>query len=164
MCVRTAGQLNGTTYDYAEISGVGPSKNSLENNLNLGAVSGTSYKGGIAGGRHNDTYGQFNYVSNYYTSASIVSGGVNGVDQEGGGGAYKIIGAGGVTVTPSTPEDLLHESVKYFVFGKAVTLTLSGGSSYSTFYGASNPVALTDNGGGSYTLTMPAADVTISAN
>ena len=126
-----AGQLNGTTYDYAEISGAGPSKNNLENNLNLGAVSGTSYKGGIAGGRHNDTYGQFN---------------------------------GGVTVTPSTAADLLHGGVKYFVSGKSVTVTLSGGTSYNAVDGTSNSVALADNGGGSYTLTMPASDVTISAN
>ena len=159
-----AGQLNGTTYDYAGISGAGPSKNNLENNLNLGAVSATSYKGGIAGGRHNDTYGLFNYVSNYYTSASIVSGGVNGVDQEGAKGAYKIAGAGGVSVTPTTTEDVLHEGVKYFVSGKSVTVTLSGGTSYSAVDGSSNTVALTPNGGDSYTLTMPAADVTISAN
>ena len=79
-------------------------------------------------------------------------------------GAYKIVGASGVTVTPSTPEDLEHGGVKYFVSGKSVTLTLSGGSSYSAVDGSSNSVALTDNGGGSYTLTMPAADVTISAN
>ena len=88
---------------------------------------------------------------------------VDGADHDGVAGAYKIIAGTGVTVTPSTAEDLLHESVKYFVFGKAVTLTLSGGSSYSAVDGASNPVALTDNGGGSYTLTMPASDVTISA-
>ena len=157
-----AGQLNGTTYDYSEISGAGPSKNNLENNLNLGAVSATSYKGGIAGGRHNDTYGLFNYVSNYYTSASIVSGGVNGVDQEGAKGAYKIAGASGVSVTTTTTENVLHGGVKYFVSGKSVTVTLSGGSSYSAVDGASNPVALTGKGGGSYTLTMPAADVTIS--
>lgn len=67
-------------------------------------------------------------------------------------------------VTPSTSEDVLHGGVKYFVSGKSVTVTLSGGSSYSAVDGASNPVALTDNGGGSYTLTMPAADVTISAD
>ena len=164
MCVRTAGQLNGTTYDYTEISGAGPSKNNLENNLNLGAVSGTSYKGGIAGGRHNDTYGQFNYVSNYYTTSASISGGVNGVDQEGAKGAYKIVAGSGVTLMPSTAEDLLYSGVKYFVSGKSVTVTLSGGSSYSAVDGASNPVSLTDNGGGSYTLTMPAADVTISAN
>ena len=158
-----AGQLNGTTYDYAEISGAGPSKNNLENNLNLGAVSGTSYKGGIAGGQHNDTYGQFNYVSNFYTATTLITGGINGVDQEGAKGAYKIVGAGGVTVTTSTAEDLLHESVKYFVSGKSVTVTLSGGTSYNAVDGASNPVTLTPNEGGSYTLTMPAADVTISA-
>ena len=79
-------------------------------------------------------------------------------------GAYKIVGASGVTVTPSTAEDLEHGGVKYFVSGKSVTLTLSGGSSYSAVDGSSNSVALTDNGGGSYTLTMPASDVTISAN
>ena len=102
-------------------------------------------------------------MSNYYTSASIVSGGVNGVDHEGAKGAYKIVGASGVTMTPSTAADLLHGGVKYFVSGKSVTLTLSGGTSYNAVDGASNPVALTDNGDGSYTLTMPAADVTISA-
>ena len=104
------------------------------------------------------------FVPKLYTAIAFDSGGVNGVDQEGARGAYKIVGAGGVTVTTSTAEDLLHESVKYFVFGKAVTLTLSGGSSYSAVDGASNPVTLTPNGGDSYTLTMPAADVTISAN
>ena len=159
-----AGQLNGTTYDYSKTSGAGPSKNNLENNLNLGAVSGTSYKGGIAGGRHNDTYGQFNYVSNFYTATTLISGGINGVDQEGAKGAYKIIGATGVTVTPSTTADVQHGGVKYFVSGKSVTMTLSGGSSYSAVDGASNSVALTDLGGGSYSLTMPASDVTISAN
>ena len=41
---------------------------------------------------------------------------------------------------------------------------MSGGSSYSAVDGASNPVTLTPNGGDSYTLTMPASDVTISAN
>ena len=40
----------------------------------------------------------------------------------------------------------------------------SGGSSYSAVDGACNPIALTPNGGDSYTLTMPASDVTISAN
>ena len=69
-----------------------------------------------------------------------------------------------MTVTPTTTEDVLHGGVKYFVSGKSVTVTLSGGSSYSAVDGASNPVALTVNGGGSYTLTMPAADVTISAD
>ena len=89
---------------------------------------------------------------------------VDGADHDGVAGAYKIIAATGVTVTPSTAEDLEHGGVKYFVSGKSVTVTLSGGSSYSAVDGASNPVALTDNGGGSYTLTMPPADVTISAN
>ena len=89
---------------------------------------------------------------------------VDGADHDGVAGAYKIIAGTGVTVTPSTSEDVQHGGVKYFVSGKDVTLTMSGGSSYSAVDGASNPVALTDNGGGSYTLTMPAADVTISAN
>jgi hypothetical protein len=43
-------------------------------------------------------------------------------------------------------------------------VTLSGGSSYSAVDGSSNTVALTDLVGGSYSLTMPAADVTISTN
>lgn len=89
---------------------------------------------------------------------------VDGADQDGVAGAYKIIAGTGVTVTLSTVEDLEHGGVKYFVSGKTVTVTLSGGSSYSAVDGASNPVTLTDNGGGSYSLTMPAADVTISAN
>ena len=89
---------------------------------------------------------------------------VDGADQDGVAGAYKIIAGTGVTVTPSTAEDLEHGGVKYFVSGKSVTVTLSGGSSYSAVDGSSNTVALADIGGGSYTLTIPAADVTISAN
>ena len=89
---------------------------------------------------------------------------VDGADHDGVAGAYKIIAATGVTVTPSTAEDLEHGGVKYFVSGKSVTVTLSGGSSYSAVDGSSNTVTLTNNGGGSHTLTMPASDVTISAN
>jgi hypothetical protein len=89
---------------------------------------------------------------------------VDGADQDGVAGAYKIIAGTGVTVTLSTVEDLEHGGVKYFVSGKSVTVTLSGGSSYSAIDGSSNTVALTDLGGGSYSLTMPASDVTISAN
>ena len=99
-----------------------------------------------------------------YTATTLITGGINGVDQEGAKGAYKIVAVTGVTVTPTTTEDVLHGGVKYFVSGKSVTVTLSGGSSYSAVDGASNPVSLTDNGDGSYTVTMPAADVTISAN
>jgi len=108
------------------------------------------------------TTGSFVFTNSFYSSVPGCLA-VDGADHDGVAGAYKIIAGTGVTVTPSTSEDLEHDSVKYFVFGKAVTLTLSGGSSYSAVDGASNPVALTDNGGGSYTLTMPAADVTISA-
>lgn len=89
---------------------------------------------------------------------------VDGADQDGVAGAYKIIAGTGVTVTPSTAEDLEHGGVKYFVSGKSVTVTLSGGSSYSAVDGSSNTIALTDLGGGSYSLSMPASDVTISAN
>ncbi|MBR3303650.1 MAG: hypothetical protein IKI67_05655, partial [Bacteroidales bacterium] len=107
--------------------------------------------------------GSFVFTNSFYSSVPGCLA-VDGADQDGVAGAYKIIAGTGVTVTPSTAEDLEHDGVKYFVSGKDVTLTLSGGSSYSAVDGASNPVALTDNGGGSYTLTMPAADVTISAN
>ena len=41
---------------------------------------------------------------------------------------------------------------------------MPGGTPYNAVDGASNPVTLTPNGGDSYTLTMPASDVTISAN
>ena len=109
------------------------------------------------------TTGSFVFTNSFYSSVPGCLA-VDGADHDGVAGAYKIVGASGVTVTPSTAEDLEHDGVKYFVSGKDVTLTLSGGSSYSAVDGASNPVALTDNGGGSYTLTMPAADVTISAN
>ena len=89
---------------------------------------------------------------------------VDGADQDGVAGAFKFIAGSGVTVTPTTSEDVQHGGVKYFVSGKSVTVTLSGGTSYSAVDGSSNTVALTDIGGGFYTLTMPAADVTISAN
>ena len=107
--------------------------------------------------------GSFVFTNSFYSSVPGCLA-VDGADQDGVAGAYKIAGATGVTVTPSTAEDLEHGGVKYFVSGKSVTLTLSGGTSYNAVDGASNPVALTDNGGGSYTLTMPASDVTISAN
>lgn len=159
------GCLIGTTSNYIESHPENTKSSiSLEGNLNVGAVSATSGRGCIAGVILNPDYTTFNFDSNYYLSTSGIVGGLNGADQEGAKGAYKIIGATGVTVTPSTAEDLEHGGVKYFVSGKSVTVTLSGGTSYSAVDGASNPVALTDNGGGSYTLTMPAADVTISAN
>ena len=90
---------------------------------------------------------------------------IDRADQDGVAGAYKIIAGTGVTVTLSTVEDLEHGGVKYFVSGKSVTVTLSpSGSSYSAVDGSSNPVTLTNLGSGSYSLTMPASDVTISAN
>ena len=159
------GCLIGTTSDYIESHPeYTKSSISLEGNLNVGAVTATSGLGGIAGVILNPDYTTFNFDSNYYLSTSGVAGGLNGADQEGAKGAYKIVGATGVTVTPSTSEDLLHGGVKYFVSGKSVTVTLSGGSSYSAIDGSSNTVALTDLGGGSYSLSMPASDVTISAN
>ena len=159
------GCLIGTTSNYIESHPENTKSSiSLEGNLNVGAVSATSGRGCIAGVILNPDYSIFNFDSNYYLSTSGIVGGLNGADQEGAKGAYKIVAGSGVTLTPSTAEDLLHSGVKYFVSGKEVTVTLSGGSSYSAVDAASNPVTLTDNGGGSYTLTMPAADVTISAN
>ena len=159
------GCLIGTTSNYIESHPENTKSSiSLEGNLNVGAVSATSGRGCIAGVILNPDYSIFNFDSNYYLSTSGIVGGLNGADQEGAKGAYKIVAGSGVTLTPSTAEDLLHSGVKYFVSGKEVTVTLSGGSSYSAVDAASNPVTLTDNGGGSYTLTIPAADVTISAN
>ena len=109
------------------------------------------------------TTGSFVFTNSFYSSVPGCLA-VDGADHDGVAGAYKIIAGTGVTVTPSTPEDLEHNGVKYFVSGKSVTVTLSGGSSYSAVDGSSNTVALTDLGGDSYTLTMPASDVTISAN
>ena len=106
--------------------------------------------------------GSFVFTNSFYSSVPGCLA-VDGADQDGVAGAYKIIAATGVTVTPSTSEDLEHGGVKYFVSGKSVTVTLSGGSSYSAIDGSSNTIALTDLGGGSYSLTMPASDVTISA-
>lgn len=107
--------------------------------------------------------GSFVFTNSFYSSVPGCLA-VDGADQDGVAGAYKIIAGTGVTVTPSTAEDLEHDGVKYFVSGKSVTVTLSGGSSYSAVDGSSNTIALTDLGGGSYSLSMPASDVTISAN
>ena len=109
------------------------------------------------------TTGSFVFTNSFYSSVPGCHA-VDGADHDDVAGAYKIIAGTGVTMTPSTTEDVLQGGVKYFVSGKSVTVTLSGGSSYSAVDGASNSVALTDNGSGSYTITMPAADVTISAN
>ncbi|MBP5550053.1 MAG: hypothetical protein J6X63_06200, partial [Bacteroidales bacterium] len=109
------------------------------------------------------TTGHVVFTNSFYSSVPGCLA-VDGADQDGVAGAYKIVGATGVTVTPTTTEDVLHGGVKYFVSGKSVTVTLSGGSSYSAVDGSSNTIALTDLGGGSYSLSMPASDVTISAN
>ena len=138
------------------------------NDATVTATGASPHKGSILGyitPTHNgySVYGTAQFSNSYYSSTASCMA-FDGSDPAGVQAAYKIIGATGVTVTPTTTEDVLHGGVKYFVSGKSVTVTLSGGSSYSAVDGASNPVALTDNGGGSYTLTMPAADVTISAN
>ncbi len=130
-----------------------------ETSPHIGAFIG--YFPSTYGGK--STTGSVVFTNSFYSSVPGCLA-VDGVDQDGVTGAYKIVGASGVTVTPSTAEDLEHGGVKYYVSGKSVTLTLSGGSSYSAVDGSSNTVALTDIGGGSYTLTMPASDVTISAN
>ena len=138
------------------------------NDATVTATGASPHKGSILGyitPTHNgySVYGTAQFFKSYYSSTASCMA-FDGSDPAGVQAAYKIIGATGVTVTPTTTEDVLHGGVKYFVSGKEVTMTLSGGSSYSAVDAASNPVTLTDNGGGSYTLTMPAADVTISAN
>ena len=70
---------------------------------------------------------------------------------------------GNVVVLAEPAVHVLNNQVQEITGGE-VTVTLSGGTPYNAVDDASNPVALTDNGGGSYTLTMPASDVTISAN
>jgi len=109
------------------------------------------------------TTGSFAFTNSFYSSVPGCLA-VDGADQDGVAGAYKIIGATGVTVTPSTAEDLLHGGVKYFVSGKSVTVTLSGSTSYSAVDGKSHAVTITKIADSSYSLTMPASDVTISAN
>ena len=138
------------------------------NDATVTATGASPHKGSILGyitPTHNgySVYGTAQFSNSYYSSTASCMA-FDGSDPAGVQGAYKIIGATGVTVTPTTTEDVHHGGVKYFVSGKEVTVTLSGGSSYSAVDAASNPVTLTDNGGGSYTLTIPAADVTISAN
>lgn len=138
------------------------------NDATVTATGASPHKGSILGyitPTHNgySVYGTAQFSKSYYSSTASCMA-FDGSDPAGVQAAYKIIGATGVTVTPTTTEDVLQGGVKYFVSGKSVTVTLSGGSSYSAVDGASNPVALTGIGGGSYSLIMPASDVTISAN
>ena len=138
------------------------------NDATVTATGASPHKGSFLGyitPTHNGSsvYGTAQFSNSYYSSAASCMA-FDGSDPTGVQGAYKIIGGSGVTVTPATAEDLGHGGVKYFVSGKSVTVTLSGGSSYSAVDGSNDTVTLNDNGNGTYSLTMPASDVTISAN
>lgn len=132
-------------------------------NGGVSALAASPHTGAYIGYFEQNTTGSVVFTDSFYSSVPGCLA-FDGADQAGVAGAYKIIAGTGVSVTPSTTEDLLHGGVKYFVSGKSVTVTLSGGSSYRAVDGASNPVVLTGNGGGPYSLIMPASDVTISAN
>ena len=132
-------------------------------NGGVSALAASPHTGAYIGYFEQNTTGSVVFTDSFYSSVPGCLA-FDGADQAGVAGAYKIVGATGVTVTPTTTEDVEHGGVKYFVSGKSVTVTLSGGSSYSAVDGSSNTVALTDLGGGSYSLTMPASNVTISAN
>jgi len=154
--------LGGTSHDPQL------SFNSCFSNAEVSASKATPHIGAYIGEfpstyQGQSTTGHVVFTNSFYSSVPGCLA-VDGADQVGVAGAYKIIAGTGVTVTPSTSEDLLHGGVKYFVSGKYVTVTLSGGSSYSAVDGSSNTVTLTDNGNGTYSLTMPSSDVTISAN
>lgn len=158
---RSAGTTNTYIDTHPEYT---KSSFSLTGNINTGAVTANSNKGGIVGVESDKDRSTFTYTSNYFTQEAAVAGAVAGIDQDGAKGAYKIIAGTGVTVGLSTEEDLLYSGTKYYVSGKTVTMTLSGGTSYAATDVNSTAVALTDNGGGTFSLTMPAANVTVTAN
>ena len=151
------GKLIGGTYEDPHLS-----FEACFSNGGVSASAATPHTGAYIGYFEQNTTGSVVFTDSFYSSVPGCLA-FDGADQAGVAGAYKIVGATGVTVTPTTTEDVQHGGVKYFVSGKSVTVTLSGGSSYSAIDGSSNIVALTDLGGGSYSLTMPASDVTISA-
>ena len=130
--------------------------------FNKGVVTGSSLVGELCGTQTTPSGNTFSDCF-YYTGSSSC-GAVEGADVAGTARVFKIIAGAGVTVSEETTSDYEYGGAKYYVSGKTVTITLSGGTDYTAADGNSNPIALTNNGGGSYTLTMPASDVTISAN
>lgn len=159
------GRAAGTTNTYIDShTEYTKSSFSLTGNVNTGAVTANSNKGGIVGIETDKDRSTFTYTLNFFTQEASVSGAIAGVDQDGAKGAYKVVAGTGVTVGLSTEEDLLYSGTKYYVSGKTITMTLSGGTSYAATDVNSTAVALTDNGGGTFSLTMPAANVTVTAN
>lgn len=167
-----AGGITGAAYNTLNVTSV------LTDNLNLGSVEANSFVGGIAGYNFNATYTNNYYVADHAIGAIGASGMSYGADRPGQAQRGFAI-SGGEEVTVELVDDAtvgvsLADAV-YAGTEQQVVLRLSEKHAASqqspairapkfvTSFKASSG-ELTDNGDGTWTLTMPAEgdDVTIS--
>lgn len=127
----------------------------ITNCVSSGAVSGSTYVGRICGINEQNTSPLFSNC--YYTTAAACTYESNEEDDANIYPVFGLIAAEGVSLSNlSTPKATVKE-INYYLSGDTVSFTGAAAG-----YTASS-VDLTANGT-SYTITMPASDVTISAN
>lgn len=157
-CINT-GELNATERIGGIVGKTTKAKlHSISGCLNIGkvAVDGSStIIGAICGVEADPADETFNEC--YFATSSVCVYAVNGGSKNGTAPVYSLTTAAGATISGWTTPKATYNGVPYYLSGATVTFT--GGA---TGYTASNGV-LTSNDT-EYTLTMPASDVTISAN
>ncbi|MBQ1650764.1 MAG: hypothetical protein II055_06505 [Prevotella sp.] len=126
--------------------------------LNFAQVTAEEYDGGIVG-KHDYTS-----ISNNYYAGDCTTGGINGSDVTGQAmKGYTIDGGGTVTIEleENASIGVAYNGAVYAGESQLVNMVLSVEEGSATFEASSG--TLTDNSDGTYTLTMPAEDVTITA-
>lgn len=138
----------------------------ITNNLNLGAVSGNTYKGGIVGFSNNN-----NFCSNNYYAGECNVGGINGSDMEGKAmRGYTIEVKHPLVFSLEGSTGLLYDGKVYAGKSQSVVVALAIPNSTlmpQCFF--INRGTISDNGDGTHTITMPnnpfgSNDVTIYGN
>ena len=157
-CVNKA-SVSGTNYvgGIAGMSFYQP----ITNNLNLGAVSGNTYKGGIVGFSNNN-----NFCSNNYYAGACNVGGIDGNDVEGKAmRGYTIEVGHPLVFSLEGSTGLLYEGKVYAGKSQSVVVALAIPNSTlmpQCFFLSGGTIS--DNGDGTYTITMPNNNVTVYGN
>ena len=157
-CVNKA-SVSGTNYvgGIAGMSFYQP----ITNNLNLGAVSGNTYKGGIVGFSNNN-----NFCSNNYYAGACNVGGINGSDMAGKAmRGYTIEVGHPLVFSLEGSTGLLYDGKVYAGNSQSVVVALAIPNSTlmpQCFF--LNRGTISDNGNGTYTITMPNNNVTVYGN
>ena len=133
----------------------------ITNNLNLGAVSGNTNKGGIVGICNNN-----NVCSNNYYAGACNVGGINGSDMEGKAmRGYTIEVKHPLVFSLEGSTGLLYDGKVYAGKSQSVVVALAIPNSTlmpQCFF--INRGSISDNGDGTHTITMPNNNVTVYGN